>query len=220
MSSTCTIKHRPSYSWVIMFLGHFVLSTSGLGYGRNLNHSGAEVPVIILCLRALTCARTTNFLLVLRGFFVASGCSRSSGLWLRFRLDLVALDGDKLPRTTRENPVIAHQLDLQSIRIRSTWITRVDGSYFRSIVLGPVAYKVPRRIVLLTPEYTETLQRLGAVTQHCAYRTYSKSLYIGSSATWMLHATGKGLTQIGVPLPSPAFTVQKRPGFPAYSGRS
>lgn len=168
------IKHRSSQ--VIMFFGHSVLPTSCLGYGRNLNHSRAKVLIIILGLRAVASARTTSFLLVLRGVVVTSGCSRRGDPGLRFRLSLDSLDGDKLPRTTREYSVIAHQLDLQNIRIRSAWITRVNGSYFRSIVLGPVVYKVPRRILLLTPEYTETIQHLGVATYHCTHRTYSKSL--------------------------------------------
>ena len=165
-------------------------------------------------------ARTASLLFVQRGGVVSSGCCRGRGLEPWFPLTPDALDGGKLPHTTRKNPLISHQLDLQTFYIRSARITRVNSPHLCSIVLGPVAFKVPRRIIHLPPEYTEAFQYLGVASHHRTYRTYSRSLYISSSVTFILHATGNGETQMGVPLPNPAFTVQNRPGFPANSGRS
>lgn len=84
---------------------------------------------------------------------------------------------------------------------------------FCSIILRP-ACKVPRRILLLTPEDATTVQHFDIASNRRAYRTYSKPLYISSSAAVIFHATGKGVTQMGLPLVNPAFTVQKQSGFP------
>ena len=90
---------------------------------------------------------------------------------------------------------------------------RADAD-FHSIILGPVPCKVPR-CILLAPEDATTIQYFNVILNHRAYRRYSKPLYISSSATLILHATGKGVTQMGLPFANPAFTVQKRPCFPA-----